>query len=442
MTDGTRLSATPPPEEGAATPAALEARLRHAMALRAGHAPAGGADWSDLAGRISRATRRRQRLLGAAAGMALLVGGAGGFLGEAAATAGTSATPTLSTSPSTIAPRVPGGAATPSSGGPAVASPCMGVPGPASDGGTGSATHLFTRTTADGVTIRAYRLAQAFVMPCGVPTPVPLGGSGGSQGTTGTAVAPPATVAPGTVVPDTAPGTTAVPATTTTTAALEPAVVPAGGGSVSVELSDAAAVGQGGLSSSVCEVAPGVGADAGAPPASNGDAVPGTVEPRQVTTGAFGVVEGDPVWWVAVDVGGDVASVRMTFAGGTVDQMAPVDGVAVVAARVGAAASGGSGPYSVRGTLDLLDASGGVVATVTLPVKPTVVPVPVPAPASGNSGSGPATTGGATGSGSSAGSSSAGGSSVSGSPVTTSPPGTAPGSSGSALVCAPGQLSP
>jgi len=110
---------------------------------------------------------------------------------------------------------------------------------------------------------------------------------------------------------------------------------------------------------------------------------PTTSQPSALVTGAFGVSEGDPVWWVAVEVGSDVSSVRMTFPDGAVDQMAPVDGTAVLAQRVTTAvATAENGPYDVRGSLQLLGADGSVLDTVTLP-QASSAPVPVPLPASG-----------------------------------------------------------
>jgi hypothetical protein len=109
-----------------------------------------------------------------------------------------------------------------------------------------------------------------------------------------------------------------------------------------------------------------------------------------LTTGTFGVVEGHPVWWVGVEVGSTVTSVRMTFADGSTDQMAPVGGIAVLARRVSATvASADTGPYVVRGTLQLLDSAGSVVTTVTLPEQPSPVPVPAPAPPPGPVAQGP-----------------------------------------------------
>jgi len=158
-------------------------------------------------------------------------------------------------------------------------------------------------------------------------------------------------------------------------------------------------------------------------------------EPQQLSSGVFGVVEGDPVWWVAVQVGSDVSSVRMTFADGSVDQMAPVGGVAVVAHHVSAATvSAGAGPYEVRGTLELLAADGSTVASVTLPeTPPAPTPVPVPAGAPSNPGSSTPSTG-ANGAGA-----------VSSVPAPPGPVSSGPVSSGSGsatvtTVCAPAAI--
>ncbi|HUY22021.1 MAG TPA: hypothetical protein VMV22_06745 [Acidimicrobiales bacterium] len=380
----------------------IEARLRQALAQRAGGTPVTAANWGDLAGRLAAATRRRQRLLAGAAALALVVGAAGGYFGEAAASTGTTASragagPVSSTT-------VVGGKASPSVAAPGTATIC---PGGAGTGGeVGSATKVFSRTTADGVTVRVYRLAPSG-SPC-VPSPSAPVAGGSTDPSPATTLAPNLPVSPG------SPGSTG-----TTTTEVSPYV--SVGPSFSIELSDDSAVGQGVVSSPVCVGSPAAGAGTGIGAASGsaggtstGPAetapepvtVPGSIlppvttivppvttttaptgggnaaqEPQQLSAGAFGVVEGDPVWWVAVEVGSDVASVRMTFADGSVDQMAPVDGIAVVAHRVSAAtASTGTGPYDVRGTLDLLGADGGTVATAGLPQTPPPTPTPTPTP--------------------------------------------------------------
>jgi hypothetical protein len=172
--------------------------------------------------------------------------------------------------------------------------------------GLGSATHLFTRTTADGVTIRAYHVSSSGVCSCDA----------------------------------------------------------LGNDAVSLELSDAAAVGQGELLD---------------PLGSSATTANAVTEPIGTMASAL-VAEGAPVWWVAVSVGPEVASVEMTFADGSTDQMSPIDGVAVLAHQIDpSVATSGDGPYEVRGTLRLLASSGAVVAAVTLPAS-TPAPVPLPEP--------------------------------------------------------------
>jgi hypothetical protein len=195
-------------------------------------------------------------------------------------------------------------------------------------------------------------------------------------------------------------------------------------------MSDADAVGQGAISSQQCIVSPGGGAGSGsdtgggsgaqsgsgpalptvgsnvpvvtpattattattAPTAPTASVPPPTSTPPTSTPpaasvpsalvpGVFGVSEGDPVWWVAVEVPSDVSSVQMTFPDGATDQMAPVGGIAVLAHRVTAGvATAQSGPYDVRGSLQLLGADGAVLDTVTLPQAGSAVPVPLPSP--------------------------------------------------------------
>jgi hypothetical protein len=429
MTDDIAPTPEPAPD--------IEDRLRHALAAKAGAGPVSPADWGDFAGRLASTTRRRQRVLVGAAALALCVGAAGGYLGEAAA------------SPGAVAARVTGqkataggsassgrtGSAAPSAEGPAAI--CNGASGTASSGtsssgtsssgtsssgtsssGTSSggsasdidsATRLFIRTTADGVAIRAYEDAPV-ATPCVVaPTPqtgpVPGGDSSGSTGS--------------------GPASTLMPLIPTAS-------------DVTIELSDDDAVGQGSISSPQCVLTPAGGGATGSggqsgsspasPPAGGANApviTPATTttttatttttttsptpttppagassEPLAIDSGAFGVVEGDPVWWVAVEVSSDVTSVEMTFPDGSTDQMAPVDGVAVLAHRVTAAvASAGTGPYDVRGTLQILGAGGTVLSTVTLPQTPTSAPgpvaVPLPAPVPSNQGSTAVNPGGA-----------------------------------------------
>jgi len=451
-------------DDTAATPTGaldLEVRLRGAMTRRAGYAPVAAADWGDLAGRLASATRRRQRMFVAGAALSLVIGAAGGYFGEAAASTGTTAARSASPSPSgTPATTVPGGRLAPSAagakgapsvaGGPAAAALCPGATG--ADTGVGSATQVFVRTTADGVTVRVYRLATPSFSSC-LPTPLPSGVAGSSTSSAAPGAA-------GGAPPASTPNTSDVP-----TIAAAP--------TFSIELSDSSAVGQGVVSSPQCVATPAAGATGAGGGSTSGSSSgspgvgstgsgtvapepvtpPGTVlppvitttvpptgvsaatEPQQLSSGVFGVVEGDPVWWVAVQVGSDVSSVRMTFADGSVDQMAPVGGVAVVAHHVSAATvSAGAGPYEVRGTLELLAADGSTVASVTLPeTPPAPTPVPVPAGAPSNPGSSTPSTG-ANGAGA-----------VSSVPAPPGPVSSGPVSSGSGsatvtTVCAPAAI--
>ena len=309
----------------------LESRLRRALSDRAESAQVGEANWGDLAGRIAWATRRRQRILAAATGLALLVGAAGGFLGEAAA-AGNGAGSSASRAPSAVpGPRSESGKQSPTSSGPSgpigSGAPCIAAPNGSAGPGVGTSTHVLSRTTADGVTVRVYRY------------PSPAFGCGST-------------------------------------------VVPGCFGSTSIELSDDTAVGLGTLGPP-----PGIYQGPVAPQTESTSApgssrAQGGSEPQAISDEAFGVVEGDPVWWIAVQVGGEVSSVRATFADGSRDQMAPIGGVAVVAHHVpGSVASADQGPDTVRATLELLGPGGGVLATVVLPQQPQPVPEPQPAPA-------------------------------------------------------------
>lgn len=203
-------------------------------------------------------------------------------------------------------------------GGPSVIASCPNLTGTGDDATAGTATHLFTRTTADAVTIRTYRLPSV-VLGCGA---VPLDNSSPAP------------------------------------------LFPCNGSSVSIEMSDETAVGQGDLSLPYADPSP-TTPDAG-------------TDPQSISTGTFGVVEGDTVWWVAIAVGSDVATGQVTFADGSTDQMAPVEGVVVLAHHISIAPTWN--PYNVRGTLQLLDSSGSVVRTVILPAPPVSNPPPLPVP--------------------------------------------------------------
>lgn len=85
-----------------------------------------------------------------------------------------------------------------------------------------------------------------------------------------------------------------------------------------------------------------------------------------IASGVFGATEGMPVAWVAVEVSGAAASVRVRFADGAVDQMQPVDHVAVLVGRWTGSGSSTSGFSEVTGIVQLLDPSGKVVTAQSL----------------------------------------------------------------------------
>jgi hypothetical protein len=95
--------------------------------------------------------------------------------------------------------------------------------------------------------------------------------------------------------------------------------------------------------------------------------------------GFFGVGEGFPVAWAVTQVGPEVARVRVSFAAGGADEMEPKDGVAVLASAVAAAGPGVVPPAG--GTVQALDAGGGVIATGELPTNRPVEDVVLSDPA-------------------------------------------------------------
>lgn len=92
-------------------------------------------------------------------------------------------------------------------------------------------------------------------------------------------------------------------------------------------------------------------------------------------TSLVGVAEGGPVLVVTAGTGDAVSQVRVAFAGGGTDEMAPVRGWVALAAPVtptaagslaGAPGAAAGSPPAVAGTLTALDSTGHVLATVTL----------------------------------------------------------------------------
>jgi len=80
--------------------------------------------------------------------------------------------------------------------------------------------------------------------------------------------------------------------------------------------------------------------------------------------GAIGVAEGEPHWVVIAQAPAGAASVRATFPGGHVDEMEPIDGIAVL---VGPASlePGDMAEYETTVALEALDEHGGSLGTGT-----------------------------------------------------------------------------
>ena len=176
----------------------------------------------------------------------------------------------------------------------------------------GRAHRLFVRS-ASGITIRVHQMA------------VGAGSDGGAYPSFGPGIVSAGTVSGGTVY-----GGTACQATAT----------------LLVGLSTDEAVGQGG-----------------------GGLLPTRKKPVliYIASGAFGVVEGSPSAWVAVQTAPDVARVRVEFADGASDAMAPRKGVAVLASKVKAQlAQIGERSGSPLGTVEALDAHGHVLGRIKL----------------------------------------------------------------------------
>ncbi len=302
---------------------------------------------SDPAAFVEHGTSRspRRGILAGAAGLVALVAiGAGMLIGVDVIGGSPTAQPTSATTPgragADLAPSSSGGPLTPAIVGQAPYS------------------FLFSRTSASGVTIRAYTAGSTTSGGCGpavVCTPgttvpsspeCPNGASCAeplvphvSGGTTGSTNPPVEGVAPsgsravtsGQPVGSDATAPTSGPVSGCTTLVLE--------------LSTDQAVGTGSVS-----------LPATAPMTSGALDVLGS--------GSFGTTEGAPVGWVAVSVGDGVASAQLSVGGVVVDSMAPNSGIVVLVATGQASLDGAS----VVG----LDQSGTVVGTV--PVGQTTGP--------------------------------------------------------------------
>lgn len=287
---------------------------------------------------MRRARRGRARWLGVALVVALVAGPAAGVL--IGLGLGDDGSPVTVASGSAQRPRRD--TATPPVT--ASASGSMSAPALMGPGGEPKLVPLFVRTTADGIAIRAYR--------SDVPSPGPMEGLGKTSGQV--------------PCPDGATcGAPAMPMPVMPEECFPSAMLRA-------ELSNEAAVEPGFLS--VSKLA-----------ADQAVAV--------IQASFFGVQEGSPTGWVAVNTSDAVSTVRVRFGDGTVDEMAPVQGYAVLAHKIAPPAQPdpSAGPEAFRksmlplGTVEALNGAGGVVATAALtdagaPRPACMEPPPLPAP--------------------------------------------------------------
>ena len=316
----------------------IEDRLRSHLTARADGVHA-KPDPTAFVERSANRDPRRGLVAGGLAALTVVVAGAGVLTGVNLSGASASP-PTSAPAPSPTGSGRNGAAFAPNGAG---ASPSIVVPS--------SYSFLFTRVSASGVTVRAYTSASGSSDGCapapgcspsttipGSP-PCPMGAlcaqpivvphtSGGTGGSSGSASSGPATVV--------GPNRPAEAGGGTVTTVPEPSSPVATCGQLLVELSTDRAVGTGSLTPPIS-------------PPSAPDAV------VVLGTGSFGSVEGAPVSWVAVSVGGGIATVRLTVGGTPLDAMAPVSGVVVLTATGGSGLAGAS--------LVGVDQSGATVAT-------------------------------------------------------------------------------
>ena len=116
----------------------------------------------------------------------------------------------------------------------------------------------------------------------------------------------------------------------------------------------------------------------------------------------LGSAEGDPVAVVAVASSPEVARVRVEFAAGGSDEMAPVNGWAALAAVVPANQRSSSVNETVIGTAQALGSSGQVLASAQVgtglsPIPSSCLPCRLPGLAGGKEGSPPAQAGASSG---------------------------------------------
>jgi len=298
---------------------------------------------------VARHQRTRTRSLGVLLAVALVAGPLAGWaIGNSGGGGQQLATGSQPNAPAAgqAAPDIAGGGLTGSAS--AIASPDQNPP---------KTTHLFTRTTGDGIVVRAYRTdppppptdssststtapaPKTQEGPCTMPgrpgvaraTANANSGSSASASASsgssesGQVVAPPPGPdgPPGPVISGTAPPCPGAPPICKATP------------SVLAELSTDAAVGQG--FDPIDEKQP-------------SDAL------SHVSLGMLGVPEGSPVVFVTVQTGPGVATARLRLPDGSTDQMAPVNGIAVLAHTT-------STPKPTGTVVEALDSSGKVLAS-------------------------------------------------------------------------------
>ena len=304
------------------------------------------ADPDALRAIVERHRRARVRGLSVALGLAVVAGPAAGWaVGHSGTRSGerlTAASSPDAAQPSRTAAEAAAQAAAAQAGAAGgVGAPS--VPGAVVAGGgpvMTPSTHLFTRTTADGVVIRAY-IPTAPQGDCVKGVPLPAGGVGStSQARTTTGAGVITSGGATTTGPADVPPPVPAPPPVATVPMCVPVCAVAGVPVVAEISTDAAiAFGSDFFGGGPAPVAP--------TGLSNGG------------QGIFGVGEGAPVEWVIARTGSGIVTVRLTLPGGSSDQMAPAQGWVVLAAPTSASA----GPI---GVVEALEKSGKAVATYDL----------------------------------------------------------------------------
>jgi hypothetical protein len=104
-----------------------------------------------------------------------------------------------------------------------------------------------------------------------------------------------------------------------------------------------------------------------------------TPNPGGTQTGVFGTQEGQPVGWIAIHTSDpSVATVTSAFSAAPSDQMAPIDGYAVLAAPLNAAAT------DFTAVLTFSDANGNIITTQSVD---SAAPLPIAIPHTGSAAS-------------------------------------------------------